>query len=224
MFVWVFFWFFDSHRIRTRTPNRSSSDDHSSRNAIELAPSLHPLPCPSTEVISPLAISIFFIHSWERFLWRSTSKSAHWPMEKVEILHLVLYVCPWHIMSSITLTNGARQKLQVSMTPAKTLAHALSEFCSKFDLDPAEHSLVHNKKPLDLSLAFRLSGISSNANLEVKKAATPSKTGTKHFCVELSHRSSFSPLSTLFKSLLPPFPLLRLCTNLWHPPFPIICR
>ena len=64
------------------------------------------------------------------------------------------------------------------MTPAKTLAQALNEFCSKFDLDPTEYNLVHNKKQLDLSLAWRLSGISANATLEVKRSATASKGGT----------------------------------------------
>jgi hypothetical protein len=80
-------------------------------------------------------------------------------------------------MATISLSMGARQKVQVSMTPAKTLAQALSEFCAKFDLDPSEYSLVHNKKTLDLSLSWRLSGISANATLEVKKAATSSKAG-----------------------------------------------
>lgn len=80
-------------------------------------------------------------------------------------------------MASISLSMGTRQKFQVSMTPAKTLAQALAEYCSKFDLDASEHTLVHNKKVLDLSLSWRLSGISANANLEVKKAASSSKAG-----------------------------------------------
>lgn len=103
-------------------------------------------------------------------------------------------------MSSVTLTNAARQKLQVSMTPAKTLAQALGEFCAKFDLDPSEYTLVHNKKTLDLALAFRLSGVSSNANLEVRKAATSSKAGTRHFCVRLSQRVFFVSVCSRFAS------------------------
>jgi tether containing UBX domain for GLUT4 len=82
-------------------------------------------------------------------------------------------------MASVTLAMGLRQKLQVSMTPAKTLAQALGEFCSKFDLDPSEYSLTHNKKHLDLALAWRLSGISANATLEVKMSASSSKSGTR---------------------------------------------
>lgn len=81
-------------------------------------------------------------------------------------------------MASVNLVLGTRLKLQVQMTPAKTLAQALGEFCKKFDLDSAEHSLTHNKKTLDLALPWRLAGISANATLEVKKSAAPSKAGT----------------------------------------------
>lgn len=82
-------------------------------------------------------------------------------------------------MSTVTLAMGLRNKLQVTMTPAKTLAQALGEFCTKFDLDSSEYTLTHNKKQLDLALAWRLSGISANATLEVRQAASSSKAGTK---------------------------------------------
>lgn len=96
-------------------------------------------------------------------------------------------------MASISLSMGTRQKFQVSMTPAKTLAQALAEYCSKFDLDASEHTLVHNKKVLDLSLSWRLSGISANANLEVKKAASSSKAGTRPISDFLHKTPSSAP-------------------------------
>jgi hypothetical protein len=106
------------------------------------------------------------------------------------ILNLTVHLST--IMASVTLSMGLRQKVQVSMTPAKTLAQALAEFCVKFDLDASEHALTHNKKAVDLALSWRLSGISANATLEVKKAATSSKVGTDpmEFDVEseLPHR------------------------------------
>lgn len=106
--------------------------------------------------------------------------------------HLLLCCCRVN-MASISLSMGTRQKVQVSMTPAKTLAQALAEYCSKFDLDPSEHTLVHNKKVLDLSLSWRLSGISANANLEVRKAASSSKAGTRRISDILHKTPSSAP-------------------------------
>lgn len=82
-------------------------------------------------------------------------------------------------MASITLKLNVRQSLQVPMTASKTLAQALNEFCAKFDLDPTEYNLIHNKKQVDLSLAFRLSGINNNATLELKRSAPSSSGGTR---------------------------------------------
>lgn len=81
-------------------------------------------------------------------------------------------------MSSVTLQLNMRQKAAIPMTPAKTLAQALNEFCAKFDLDATEYNLFHNKKQLDHALAWRLSGISANATLEVKRAPSTSAGGT----------------------------------------------
>lgn len=81
-------------------------------------------------------------------------------------------------MASVTLQLSLRQKAAIPMTPSKTLAQALNEFCAKFDLDPTEFNLLHNKKQLDLALAWRLSGISANATLEVKRSPNANKGGT----------------------------------------------
>lgn len=98
-------------------------------------------------------------------------------------------------MPNITLAAGLTQKLQVSMTPAKTLAQALSEFCAKFDLDACEYTLSHNKKELDLSLSWRLSGISANATLDVRKSATSSKAGTSNHSIVVTQSTLILSLS-----------------------------
>lgn len=51
--------------------------------------------------------------------------------------------------------------------PSRHLADILQEACSKLGLDPSQYGLKYKGKDLDLSLAFRLSGLISGAKLEI---------------------------------------------------------
>ncbi|EFR01695.1 hypothetical protein MGYG_04698 [Nannizzia gypsea CBS 118893] len=66
----------------------------------------------------------------------------------------------------IILDASARRAL-IKVTPAKHMSDVLGEACSKFNINPAQYGLKHQKKTVDLSLSFRLSGLSSGARLEL---------------------------------------------------------
>ncbi|EFE42486.1 hypothetical protein TRV_02794 [Trichophyton verrucosum HKI 0517] len=66
----------------------------------------------------------------------------------------------------IVLDSSARRAL-IKVTPTKHLSDVLGEACSKFNINPAQYGLKHQKKTVDLSLSFRLSGLSSGARLEL---------------------------------------------------------
>lgn len=67
----------------------------------------------------------------------------------------------------------AEQRHVVKCTPMTPLSTILSEACGKFKpaLDPSGCQLVLNKKPVDLTLPFRLANIPSGSRLDVIKGA-----------------------------------------------------
>lgn len=72
-------------------------------------------------------------------------------------------------MSTLTVLcpNGRRQ--QVKVQPNTKLLEVLEEVCKKQGFSPNEHDLIHHKRPVDLTLPFRLSGVPNNAQLDLKK-------------------------------------------------------
>ena len=65
---------------------------------------------------------------------------------------------------------GARRHL-VKVTPGTYLSDVFHEACTKFRLDPAQYSLKHNEKAVDLSRSLRLSGLASGAKLELTQVS-----------------------------------------------------
>jgi hypothetical protein len=65
------------------------------------------------------------------------------------------------------------KKLSIKTPPGRLLSEVLAEFCTKYDMKPEEYGLQHNKKNLDLSLTFRLSGLPQNCKLDVIRRAKP---------------------------------------------------
>jgi hypothetical protein len=63
------------------------------------------------------------------------------------------------------------KKLVVKTPPSRLLSEVLNEFCVKYDMKPEEYGIQHNKKLIDLSLTFRLSGLPQNCKLEVVRRA-----------------------------------------------------
>ncbi|KAJ5105474.1 hypothetical protein NUU61_002821 [Penicillium alfredii] len=75
----------------------------------------------------------------------------------------------------VVVIDATARRATIKTTPAKHLTDVLQEACSKLGYNPNQYGLKHNRKQLDLSLSFRLSGLSSGAKLElVQLSRSPS--------------------------------------------------
>ncbi|KAF0980801.1 hypothetical protein FDP41_013284 [Naegleria fowleri] len=78
-------------------------------------------------------------------------------------------------MSSVIIAGlGMRSIIKIE-GPNTSLQTILKDFCEKNKISPENYGLMHNKKNLDLSLSFRLSGVSNNATIEIVKKASSSQ-------------------------------------------------
>ncbi|KAJ9245574.1 hypothetical protein DTO169E5_879 [Paecilomyces variotii] len=73
--------------------------------------------------------------------------------------------------SHVVVIDASARRATVKTTPNKHLADILQEACAKLNLDANQYGLKHKSKQLDLSLSFRLSGLSSGAKLELVQAS-----------------------------------------------------
>ncbi|KAJ5907746.1 hypothetical protein N7495_000428 [Penicillium taxi] len=75
----------------------------------------------------------------------------------------------------VVVLDATARRATIKTTPAKYLTDILQEACSKLGYNSNQYGLKHNRKQLDLSLSFRLSGLSSGAKLElVQLSRSPS--------------------------------------------------
>ncbi|KAJ5569862.1 uncharacterized protein N7459_009292 [Penicillium hispanicum] len=75
----------------------------------------------------------------------------------------------------VVVIDSTARRATVKTTPTKHLTDILHEACSKLGYNSSQYGLKHNRKQLDLSLSFRLSGLSSGAKLElVQSSRSPS--------------------------------------------------
>lgn len=78
---------------------------------------------------------------------------------------------------SVTLSGGVKNTISLPVSPNLLLSQLLQQYCTKFNLDHKEYKLFHKNKPLDLSLVWRLAGISANATIDVKKVNSSQVSG-----------------------------------------------
>ncbi|KAL4775526.1 GLUT4 regulating protein TUG-domain-containing protein [Aspergillus nidulans var. acristatus] len=77
--------------------------------------------------------------------------------------------------SHVVVLDSTARRATIKTTPGKYLTDILQEACKKFGLDASQYGLKHKSKQLDLSLAFRLTGLSPGAKLElVQLSRSPS--------------------------------------------------
>ncbi|KAL5003896.1 GLUT4 regulating protein TUG-domain-containing protein [Aspergillus recurvatus] len=77
--------------------------------------------------------------------------------------------------SHVVVLDSTARRATIKTTPGKYLTDILQEACKKFGLDTSQYGLKHKSKQLDLSLAFRLTGLSPGAKLElVQLSRSPS--------------------------------------------------
>ncbi|KAJ5502264.1 GLUT4 regulating protein TUG [Penicillium fimorum] len=67
----------------------------------------------------------------------------------------------------VVVIDATARRATIKTTPAKYLTDILQEACSKLGYNASQYSLKHNRKQLDLSLSYRLSGLISGAKLEL---------------------------------------------------------
>ncbi|CAJ0573610.1 unnamed protein product, partial [Mesorhabditis spiculigera] len=72
-------------------------------------------------------------------------------------------------MASLNVVCPNARRCPVKVTPGKLLREVLEEACLRQGYVPEEFELVHQKKRVDLSLPFRLSGLPNNAAVELSK-------------------------------------------------------
>ncbi|RAL08994.1 putative UBX domain protein [Aspergillus homomorphus CBS 101889] len=77
--------------------------------------------------------------------------------------------------SHVVVLDSTARRATVKTTPGKHLTDILQEACTKLGVDPSQHGLKYKGKELDMSLVFRLSGLTSGAKLElVQSSRSPS--------------------------------------------------
>ncbi|OKL62257.1 hypothetical protein UA08_02810 [Talaromyces atroroseus] len=77
--------------------------------------------------------------------------------------------------SHVVVIDSTARRAVIKTNPSKPLADVLQEACSKLGLNASQYGLKHQSKQVDLSLIFRLSGLSSGAKLElVQLSKSPS--------------------------------------------------
>ncbi|KGO76087.1 GLUT4 regulating protein TUG [Penicillium italicum] len=75
----------------------------------------------------------------------------------------------------VVVIDATARRATIKTTPTKHLTDILQEACSKLGYNASQYSLKHNRKQLDLSLSYRLSGLISGAKLElVQLSRSPS--------------------------------------------------
>ncbi|GMR58955.1 hypothetical protein PMAYCL1PPCAC_29150, partial [Pristionchus mayeri] len=70
-------------------------------------------------------------------------------------------------LTSVTILCPNARRVPIKVTPSTLLRKVLEEACLSNGFDPVNHELRHHKKPLDLALPLRLSGLPNNATLDL---------------------------------------------------------
>ncbi|KAG1684108.1 hypothetical protein DVH05_011886 [Phytophthora capsici] len=98
------------------------------------------------------------------------------------------------------------QSKRVKVTAGTTMFQVLAEARDQFGLsDSRQFQLLHRSKPVDLSIPFRLTGISNNASLELKELEGEAEVQQVRVCVQLRDgkrvQASFGSDATLERIL-----------------------
>lgn len=94
---------------------------------------------------------------------------------------------------NIILPNNHRASVKIQ--PNTKVLEVLEEACKRNGLDYNEHQLVHNKRSIDISLTTRLSGVTNNATLDLRRMDTPRKFQDVVIVLQCPDGSKLSPKS-----------------------------
>ncbi|CAF0772899.1 unnamed protein product [Brachionus calyciflorus] len=97
-------------------------------------------------------------------------------------------------MSSITVFCPNARRQQIKVQPSTKIIDILEEVCKKQGYASNEHELVYQKRSLDLTLTYRLSGIPNNAVVDLKKLESgPRQLNNVTISVQLEDGSRLAP-------------------------------
>lgn len=108
-------------------------------------------------------------------------------------------------MSSVTVLAPNARREQIKVQPSTKILEIIEEVCKKHGLDSNEFDIIHQRRRLDITSTFHLSGVPKNAQLELKKLDIPRKIGDVTIAFQIEDGSRLPPLTfkptdtTLFK-------------------------
>ncbi len=110
-------------------------------------------------------------------------------------------------MSSLTILYPNARRVQIKIQPNTTVLEIIEEACKRQGLEPSEHTLHYQKRTLDISLTFRMTGIANNTTLEIEKLEVARKFQDVVIVLQLSDGSKlvqkrFQPDTTTFEAVL----------------------
>lgn len=106
-------------------------------------------------------------------------------------------------MSSVTVLCPNARRQQVKVEPNLKILQIIEEVCKKQGLNSDDYEIIFQKRRLDVTLTFRLSGIPMNAQLELKKLDVPRRVSDVIIVLQLEDGSrlpqqTFKPSTNLF--------------------------
>ncbi|TGZ61766.1 hypothetical protein CRM22_007828 [Opisthorchis felineus] len=70
-------------------------------------------------------------------------------------------------MPTLVVQYPTGHKASIEVPPNKPLIKALEIACARRSLDPSKHIFIHNRRPVDLTVTFRYSGLVNNAAVDL---------------------------------------------------------
>lgn len=70
-------------------------------------------------------------------------------------------------MPTLVVQYPTGHKASIDVPPNKPLIKALEIACARRSLDPSKHIFIHNRRPVDLTVTFRYSGLVNNAAVDL---------------------------------------------------------
>lgn len=94
---------------------------------------------------------------------------------------------------SINIFCPNARRVQIKLQPTTKVLDIIEEACKRQGLDYNEYNLTYQKRVLDISLAWRLTGIAYNTTLDLQKLDKPRQFQDVIIVLQLSDGSRLSP-------------------------------
>lgn len=96
-------------------------------------------------------------------------------------------------MSSVTIVYPNARRVQIKIQPTTKVLEIIEEACKRQGLESDEHTLRYQKRTLDTTLTFRMTGIANNTTLDLEKMDVARKFKDVTLVLQLSDGSKLTP-------------------------------